>query len=63
MKLSKTIYNYQDSKKIYFSNTASKYYLFEKKDFAPVYICQLLKRNPVVSYSKTGVVIQFEKNR
>lgn len=59
----RTIYNYQDSKKIYFSNSASKCCLFEKKVPSSINVCQILKRNPIVTYGKTGVVIYVRKNR
>lgn len=59
----KTYYNYYDSKKIYFSNNSSRCCLFEKKDLKDHHSCQLLSRNPIVTYSKTGVVIYSWKNR
>lgn len=60
---SKTIYNYQSSKKIYFSNNSSKCYLFEKKESSAIQGCQLLLRDPVVIHSKTGLVVYSGKNK
>lgn len=59
----KTYYNYYDSKKIYFSNTSSHCCLFEKKDSITHHTCSLLSRNPIVTYSKTGLIIYSGKNR
>lgn len=59
----RTVYNYQDSKKIYFSNSDSKCCLFEKKVSSSINACQILKRNPIVTYGKNGVVVYVGKNR
>lgn len=63
MKLARTLYNYQAAKKIYFSNSSSKCYLFEKKETSSPCVCELLHRNTVVVDRKTGIVIYKGKNR
>lgn len=60
---SKTVYSYQDAKKIYFSNSSSKCFLFEKKNDSSISVCNLLSRNPVVVHNKTGLVVYTGKNR
>ena len=63
MQHSKTIYNYQDAKKIYFSNSTSKCCLFEKKSSSSISVCHLLSRNPIVVHNKTGLIVYTGKNR
>lgn len=57
----KTLYKFQDAKKIYFARTTSKCFLLEKKNHNGKSI-SLLSRNTFVYNLKTGMLL-FSSNR
>lgn len=56
----KTIYKYENSKKIYFAKIMSKYFLVEKNDSNK--IVNLLSRNTIIYNLKTGMLL-FSNDR
>ena len=61
-KNNKTLYNYQNAKKIYLTQTSTKLLLIEKKEESSCMTISLMTRNTTISNKKNGMRI-YPKNR